>query len=134
MKHSLIFVYGYCILYLSIALHLRIFFSSLHLIKILAFLKVSDYLRLNIGAAFELMPDIYLGFEHGRGETLTSISKLYGVPVLEIADSNKEIADVNLVFEGQRLQIPSAVAESSQLVSHFYLHCCSFVRFLYFLE
>ncbi|XP_057793698.1 uncharacterized protein LOC131010266 isoform X1 [Salvia miltiorrhiza] len=50
-----------------------------------------------------------------EGETLTSISKLYGVPVLEIADSNKEIADVNIVFEGQRLQIPSAVAGCAQL-------------------
>ncbi|XP_047981614.1 uncharacterized protein LOC125222825 [Salvia hispanica] len=50
-----------------------------------------------------------------EGETLTSISKLYGVPVLEIADSNKEIADVNVVFEGQCLKIPSAASECAQL-------------------
>lgn len=43
-----------------------------------------------------------------EGETLTSISKLYGVPVLEIAASNEDIADVDLVFEGQHLKIPSA--------------------------
>ncbi|KAG6431953.1 hypothetical protein SASPL_103525 [Salvia splendens] len=50
-----------------------------------------------------------------EGETLTSISKLYGVPVLEIADSNKEIVDVNVVFEGQQLKIPSAASECAQL-------------------
>ncbi|KAG6435247.1 hypothetical protein SASPL_100117 [Salvia splendens] len=50
-----------------------------------------------------------------EGETLTSISKLYGVPVLEIADSNKEIVDVNVVFEGQHLKIPSAASECAQL-------------------
>ncbi|KAH6775143.1 hypothetical protein C2S52_012704 [Perilla frutescens var. hirtella] len=53
-----------------------------------------------------------------EGETLTSISKLYGVPVLEIAASNEEIADVDLVFEGQQLKIPSAVAQCAQ-VCHF---------------
>lgn len=52
-----------------------------------------------------------------EGETLTSISKLYGVPVLEIASSNEEIADVDLVFEGQQLKIPS-VADCAQ-VCHF---------------
>ncbi|KAK4341149.1 hypothetical protein RND71_039650 [Anisodus tanguticus] len=36
-----------------------------------------------------------------RDETLTSISKLYGVPIYEIAAANKEIIHVDLVFEGQ---------------------------------
>ncbi|KAI3464301.1 hypothetical protein Pfo_020964 [Paulownia fortunei] len=53
-----------------------------------------------------------------EGETLTSISKLYGVPILEIAAANKGIADVDLVFEGQHLNIPSAIAGYDQ-VCHF---------------
>ncbi|KAL8482433.1 hypothetical protein ACS0TY_028564 [Phlomoides rotata] len=48
------------------------------------------------------------------GETLTSISKLYGVPILEIAAANKETPDVDLVFQGQHLNIPS-VAVNPQL-------------------
>ncbi|KAH0746053.1 uncharacterized protein [Solanum tuberosum] len=47
-------------------------------------------------------------------ETLTSLSKLYGVPIYEIAAANKEIIDVNLVFEGQHLNIPSYVTPYSQ--------------------
>ncbi|PON74515.1 LysM domain containing protein [Parasponia andersonii] len=43
-----------------------------------------------------------------RGETLTSISKQYGVPVYEIVAANKNIRNVDFVFEGQHLNIPSA--------------------------
>ncbi|KDO43140.1 hypothetical protein CISIN_1g0248532mg, partial [Citrus sinensis] len=50
----------------------------------------------------------------GRGETLTSISKQYGVSVYSIAAVNKNIVDVDLVFEGQRLNIPSSVREELQ--------------------
>lgn len=53
----------------------------------------------------------------GRGETLTSISKQYGVSVYSIAAVNKNIVDVDLVFEGQRLNIPSSVREELQAVS-----------------
>ncbi|XP_004250651.1 uncharacterized protein [Solanum lycopersicum] len=47
-------------------------------------------------------------------DTLTSLSKLYGVPIFEIAAANKEIIDVDLVFEGQHLNIPSYVTSYSQ--------------------
>nr|XP_009794079.1 PREDICTED: uncharacterized protein LOC104240878 isoform X3 [Nicotiana sylvestris] len=47
-------------------------------------------------------------------ETLTSISKLYRVPIYEIAAANKEIIDVDLVFEGQLLNIPSYITACSQ--------------------
>lgn len=57
---------------------------------------------------------------------MPSISKLYGVPLLEIASSNKEIADVNLIFEGQQLKIPSAAA--AQLVSSFITTVVYFLR------
>ncbi|KAH9781461.1 hypothetical protein KPL71_008483 [Citrus sinensis] len=49
-----------------------------------------------------------------EGETLTSISKQYGVSVYSIAAVNKNIVDVDLVFEGQRLNIPSSVREELQ--------------------
>ncbi|XP_015056896.1 uncharacterized protein LOC107003144 isoform X1 [Solanum pennellii] len=49
-----------------------------------------------------------------RDDTLTSLSKLYGVPIFEIAAANKEIIDVDLVFEGQHLNIPSYVTSYSQ--------------------
>ncbi|KAK4708584.1 hypothetical protein R3W88_029509 [Solanum pinnatisectum] len=48
-------------------------------------------------------------------ETLTSLSKLYRVPIYEIAAANKEIIDVDLVFEGQHLNIPSYVTPYSQM-------------------
>ncbi|KAK4413411.1 hypothetical protein Salat_2753700 [Sesamum alatum] len=52
------------------------------------------------------------------GENLTSISKLYGVPIHDIAAVNKDIVDVDLVSEGQHLNIPSASAGYAQ-GSHF---------------
>ncbi|KAL0456325.1 UNVERIFIED_CONTAM: hypothetical protein Slati_0971700 [Sesamum latifolium] len=48
------------------------------------------------------------------GENLTSISKLYGVPIHDIAAVNKDIVDVDLVPEGQHLNIPSASAGDAQ--------------------
>ncbi|XP_031283750.1 uncharacterized protein LOC116142456 isoform X2 [Pistacia vera] len=46
-----------------------------------------------------------------EGETLTSISKQYRVSVYSIAAANKNIVDVDLVFEGQHLKIPSSARE-----------------------
>ncbi|MCD7471815.1 hypothetical protein HAX54_012489 [Datura stramonium] len=48
-------------------------------------------------------------------ETLTSLSKLYRVPIYEIAAANKEIIDAGLVFEGQHVNIPSYVTACSQM-------------------
>ena len=52
----------------------------------------------------------------GRGETLTSISKLYRVSIYAIAAANKSMADIDLVFKGQHLNIPSATGDA-QMVS-----------------
>lgn len=54
----------------------------------------------------------------GRGETLTSILKQYGASVYSLTAANKSIVDVDNVFEGQHLKIPSARKEV-QLVSTF---------------
>lgn len=80
---------------------------------------------------FLIMP-VFSWLQHSRGETLSSISKLYGVPILEIAASNEDIADVNLVFEGQSLKIPSA-AEWAQLVRHIVLHYVHYLCFCFHL-
>ncbi|KAK4801950.1 hypothetical protein SAY86_000153 [Trapa natans] len=42
-----------------------------------------------------------------EGETLSSISKKYGVSIHAIATVNRDIVDVDLVYEGQHLWIPS---------------------------
>lgn len=60
---------------------------------------------------------------NSRDDTLTSLSKLYGVPIFEIAAANKEIIDVDLVFEGQHLNIPSYVTSYSQTVTFSGLIC-----------
>ena len=52
----------------------------------------------------------------GRGETLTSIAKQYGVSVYAIATANNNVVDIDLVYEGQHLNIPS-VAKNVQAVS-----------------
>lgn len=52
----------------------------------------------------------------GRGETLSSISKQYGISIYAIAVANKNILDIDLVFEGQRINIPSATGDT-QVVS-----------------
>lgn len=41
-----------------------------------------------------------------RGETLTSISRYYGVSILQIAAENDNIVDIDFVLEGERLNIP----------------------------
>ncbi|XP_042483388.1 uncharacterized protein LOC122063748 isoform X2 [Macadamia integrifolia] len=48
-----------------------------------------------------------------EGETLTSISRLYGVSIQEIAEANATIVDVDLIFEGQFLNIPFSVCKES---------------------
>lgn len=62
-------------------------------------------------------------FDNGRGETLTSISQLYGVPILDncwLAAADKDAVDLDSVSGGQRRNIPSAIATGyAQLVSYF---------------
>jgi LysM repeat protein len=53
----------------------------------------------------------------GRGETLSSISKQYGISIYAIAAANKHILDIDLVFKGQSINIPSATGDS-QVVSN----------------
>ncbi|XP_073280954.1 uncharacterized protein [Primulina huaijiensis] len=53
-----------------------------------------------------------------QDETLSSISKLYGVPILEIATSGKDIEDSDLIFEGKHLDAPSPIIAYAQ-VRHF---------------
>ncbi|KAJ4713770.1 LysM domain containing protein [Melia azedarach] len=50
-----------------------------------------------------------------EGETLTSISKQYGVSMYSIAAANKNIVDIDIVFEGQKLNIPSFSREEIQV-------------------
>ncbi|KAA3487028.1 DNA-directed RNA polymerase subunit beta [Gossypium australe] len=50
-----------------------------------------------------------------EGETLSSISKMYGVSVHSIAAANKNIVNINLVFQGQLLNIPSSSLLDTQL-------------------
>ncbi|TYG86539.1 hypothetical protein ES288_A13G141200v1 [Gossypium darwinii] len=50
-----------------------------------------------------------------EGETLSSISKVYEVSVHSIAAANKNIVDINLVFQGQLLNIPSSSLLDTQL-------------------
>ncbi|XP_059451230.1 uncharacterized protein LOC132182038 [Corylus avellana] len=47
-----------------------------------------------------------------EGETLSSISKQYGISIYAIAAANKNILDIDLVFKGQRINIPSATGDS----------------------
>jgi len=60
---------------------------------------------------------IYSKKFYGRGETLTSISKQYGVSIYSVAAANKNILDVDLVFEGQLLNIPASAPAYTQVVS-----------------
>lgn len=48
------------------------------------------------------------------GESLSSISKLYGVPLSDIAAANEEMVGMGLVFEGQQLNIPSSITSRMQ--------------------
>ncbi|KAK8545884.1 hypothetical protein V6N13_067139 [Hibiscus sabdariffa] len=50
-----------------------------------------------------------------EGETLSSISKVYGVSVHSIVAANKNIVDIDLVFEGQLLNIPAPSLLDTQL-------------------
>ncbi|KAM7278762.1 hypothetical protein ACFE04_005896 [Oxalis oulophora] len=45
-----------------------------------------------------------------QGETLTSISKLYGISIYSIAAANKNVLPLDLVFYGQHLNIPMYAA------------------------
>ncbi|KAK4567639.1 hypothetical protein RGQ29_003409 [Quercus rubra] len=47
-----------------------------------------------------------------EGETLTSISKQYSVSISAIAAANRSIVDIDLVFKGQHLNIPSASGDT----------------------
>ncbi|XP_043718878.1 uncharacterized protein LOC122666849 isoform X2 [Telopea speciosissima] len=48
-----------------------------------------------------------------EGETLTSISRTYGIPIQEIAEVNATTLVVDLIFEGQCLNIPFPVCKES---------------------
>ncbi|KZV57109.1 hypothetical protein F511_05983 [Dorcoceras hygrometricum] len=50
-----------------------------------------------------------------REETLTSISKLFGVPILEISTADKDIVDGDLVFEGHHPGAPSPIITYAQV-------------------
>lgn len=50
---------------------------------------------------------------------MNSISKLYGVPECDIAAVNGKIADFELFFEGQLLNIPSSITKLVQKVRDF---------------
>ncbi|XP_021288271.1 uncharacterized protein LOC110419512 isoform X2 [Herrania umbratica] len=50
-----------------------------------------------------------------EGETLSSISKMYGVSVYSIAAANKDIVDVHVVFKGQLLNIPASSLKETLL-------------------
>ncbi|XWS24740.1 hypothetical protein CRYUN_Cryun27aG0009700 [Craigia yunnanensis] len=52
-----------------------------------------------------------------RGETLSSISKMYRVSVYSFAAANMDIVDIDLVFKGQLLNIPTFSLLETQLVS-----------------
>lgn len=56
-----------------------------------------------------------------RGENLTCISKHYGVSVNSILEENTSILNVDLVFQGQQLKIPSSSYEETRPVSCFIL-------------
>ncbi|KAL5559835.1 hypothetical protein UlMin_036046 [Ulmus minor] len=47
-----------------------------------------------------------------EGETLSSISKQYGVSVYAIVAANKNLVDVDLVFKDQHLNIPSVARDT----------------------
>lgn len=51
----------------------------------------------------------------GRGETLTSISKHYGVSMYAIAAANKNMVDIDFLYEGQHLNIPLADKNSLEV-------------------
>ncbi|XWS23440.1 hypothetical protein CRYUN_Cryun28dG0014000 [Craigia yunnanensis] len=59
--------------------------------------------------------DYYCGHVVKEGETLSSISKMYGVSVYSIAAANKDIVDIDLVFKGQLLNIPASSLKETQL-------------------
>ncbi|KAF6167016.1 hypothetical protein GIB67_041271 [Kingdonia uniflora] len=52
-----------------------------------------------------------------KGETLTSISRQYGVSIQAIVVANSKIVNVDVVLEGDRLKIPAFIAEETQVGS-----------------
>ncbi|RWR92685.1 DNA-directed RNA polymerase subunit beta [Cinnamomum micranthum f. kanehirae] len=57
-------------------------------------------------------PKLFLIHVVKEGETLTSISRLYGVSIQSIVAVNASIVDVDFVLEGQRLNIPFRAEET----------------------
>lgn len=51
-----------------------------------------------------------------RGETLCSISKQHGVSIAAIASINKDIIDLDLVYEGQLIKVPSIGRWSKKVI------------------
>ncbi|KAJ6763536.1 hypothetical protein OIU79_024142 [Salix purpurea] len=64
-------------------------------------------------------PNPYLLHLVKEGETLTSISKQYGVSRYSVSAANKNILDVDLVFEGQFLNIPASAPADTQVYQPF---------------
>nr|GMD72737.1 uncharacterized protein LOC109148877 isoform X1 [Ipomoea batatas] len=50
-----------------------------------------------------------------EGENLSTISKLYGVPIDEIAAANRDILDDDLILQGKHLNIPSTSGECTRM-------------------
>ncbi|XP_031112720.1 uncharacterized protein LOC116016544 isoform X2 [Ipomoea triloba] len=50
-----------------------------------------------------------------EGENLSTISKLYGVPIDEIAAANRDILDDDLILQGKHLNIPSSPGECTRM-------------------
>ncbi|HHY98184.1 MAG TPA: LysM peptidoglycan-binding domain-containing protein [Firmicutes bacterium] len=55
----------------------------------------------------------YVEWEVGPGDTLASIAQRFGVTVEDILAANPEITDPNLIYVGQVIRIPRAVAPSA---------------------
>ncbi|WRX30304.1 LysM domain - like 8 [Theobroma cacao] len=73
-----------------------------------------DYICAHLVKELNQTPFIRLFFKC-RGETLSSISKKYGVSVYSIAAANKDIVDIHLVFKGQLLNIPASSLKETLL-------------------
>ncbi|XVE55056.1 hypothetical protein DITRI_Ditri03aG0130700 [Diplodiscus trichospermus] len=66
--------------------------------------------------------DYYCTHVVKEGQTLSSISKIYGVSVNSIAAANKDIVDIDLVFKGQLLKIPANSLEETLATKSRLLH------------
>lgn len=61
-----------------------------------------------------------------EGETLTSVTNLYGLSTSDIVVANKDIAVFGLVLEGQLIRIPSSVVKVMGFMMN--VLCCYYVH------